>query len=50
MKNRSTQQLSSITISTQGIDKILRNLNPHKAPGPDDISLRVLQETHKETA
>ena len=50
MKNRSTQQLSSITISTPGIDKILRNLNPHKAPGPDDISPRVLRETHRETA
>ena len=50
MKNRSTKQLSSITISIQGIDKIVRNPNPHKAPGPDDSSPRILQETQRETA
>jgi hypothetical protein len=33
-----------LTISTPGIKKLLTNINPHKATGPDNISGRVLKE------
>ena len=37
-------------ITTAGVEKLLRNLDPAKAPGPDGISPRVLKEMAKETA
>ena len=33
-----------ISISTEGVQKMLQNLKPHKAAGPDEISPRVLKE------
>jgi len=36
--------MNSIQVSTAGINKLLGNLKPHKAPGPDNISPRVLKE------
>ena len=33
-----------ITVHPNGVRKLLRNLKPHKATGPDDISLRFLKE------
>ena len=47
-KNYST--LSDITITTDGVEKLLRNQNPHKASGPDGISPRVLKELAEELA
>ena len=34
----------SLRISEKGVQKILKGLNPHKATGPDQISLRFLKE------
>ena len=39
-----------LTISTPGIKKLLSNINPHKATGPDNISGRVLKELQEKTA
>ena len=36
--------LATINITENGVQKILANLNPHKAWGPDNISPRVLKE------
>jgi hypothetical protein len=33
-----------LTITTPGIRKLLDNINPHKASGPDNISSRILKE------
>ena len=38
-----TPHMESITVSTNGIAKLLKDLNPHKAAGPDQIKLLVLQ-------
>ena len=37
--------MSSITISRTGVHKILINLNPSKASGPDEISAKILKQT-----
>ena len=42
--------LKHVTISTSGIEKLLRNLDPTKAPGPDRISPRILREVATEIA
>jgi len=39
-----------INITVQGVDKLLRGLNPRKHQGPDEISPRLLQELHTEMA
>jgi len=39
-----------ITITVQGVDKILTGLNPNKAQGVDEISHRLLKELHTEIA
>ena len=36
--------MPDFTISTEGVHRQLRSLNPYKATGPDDISPRVLKE------
>jgi hypothetical protein len=33
-----------LTITTSGIRKLLDNINPHKASGPDNISGRILKD------
>jgi hypothetical protein len=40
----------SLTITTPGIQKLLNNINPHKASGPDNISGRILKEPQHFTA
>jgi len=35
-----------ITITVQGVDKLLTGLNPNKAQGPDEISPWLLKEIH----
>ena len=37
-------RMADITFTTPGVEKILKNLNAHKAAGPDDISPRILKE------
>jgi hypothetical protein len=39
-----------ITITVEGVDKLLSDLNPSKAQGPDQITPRVLKELHSEIA
>jgi hypothetical protein len=38
------QTIPDITITCAGIAKLLLNLNPNKAAGPDEIKPRVLKE------
>ena len=42
--------MNGIIINNQGIVKLLKNLNPHKATGPDGIPARLLKETAAEIA
>ena len=35
---------TDINITENGIKKLLLSLNPHKAAGPDNLTLRVLKE------
>jgi hypothetical protein len=43
-------QMSYMHISETGINKLLANLNPHKASGPDSINGRVLKELKDQIA
>ena len=43
-------KMPDIQVSTQGIEKLLKGLNPHKAAGPDKFKPIVLQTLHKELA
>jgi hypothetical protein len=49
-QNRSFREMEEIVISEDGIRKQLQELDPHKAPGPDGISPRVLRELAPEIA
>ena len=42
--------MNNIRIEVPGITKLLRNLNPHKASGPDGVPARLLKETAEEIA
>lgn len=42
--------MPSIHVSSQGIEKLLKGLNPYKAAGPDQLKPIVLQTLHKELA
>ena len=44
LKSPKIQQMSSIFISIEGIKKLLKDLKPQKAPGPDGISPTILKE------
>ena len=37
-------KMSNITITVQGIKKLLQGINPNKAIGPDNISGKILKE------
>ena len=43
-------RMLDINVSIEGIEKLLKNLNPHKASGPDQLKPIVLQTLHKELA
>ena len=43
-------KMPDIQVSTQGIEKLLKGLNPHKATGPDKFTSIVQQVLHKEIA
>ena len=45
-----TINMQEITVTIEGVYKLLSNLNPKKAAGPDDIPARLLQLTAKEIA
>ena len=40
--------VSDITITQEGVQKLLCHLNPHKATGPDQVSPGLLKETAKQ--
>ena len=40
--------MPQVTITEEGVDKLLQGLNPNKASGPDQISPRLLKELHAE--
>ena len=42
--------IPSLTITTPAIQKLLNNINPHKASGPDNISGRILKDLQNFTA
>ncbi|KAH3800380.1 hypothetical protein DPMN_154013 [Dreissena polymorpha] len=42
--------MPDIELSINGIEKLLKNLNPHKAAGPDQIRPIVLKMLSKELA
>ena len=42
--------MPEISVSCPGVEKLLRQLNPNKAPGPDSIPARVLKECSNELA
>ena len=42
--------MSDINVTTEGVEKLLKKLNPSKASGPDNIHPKVLKELHSELA
>ena len=42
--------MEDITITNQGIVKLLKNLNPHKATGPDGVPAKLLKVVAEEIA
>ena len=38
------EPMHSIQITEEGVTKLLKKLNPHKTPGPDNITPGVLKE------
>ena len=42
--------MPDISITAEGIDRLLVGLNPHKDAGPDKFKPIVLQTLHKESA
>ena len=45
-----SQKIDEITVTENGVKKLLQQLKPHKASGPDRISNRVLRELADELA
>ena len=43
-------RIDSLEINTPGVEKLLRDLNPNKAGGPDNIPFRLLKELAAELA
>ena len=42
--------MEDVTVSCEGVIKLLKNLKPHKTAGPDDIPLILLKEAADEVA
>ena len=38
-----TPELQRINVTTEGVEKLLKDLQPQKAPGPDGITPRILK-------
>ena len=47
---KNIKQMPDISITITGTENLLKNLNPNKASGPDEISPRLLKELHHEIA
>ena len=50
MKTKPSQAANDIYIENGGLQKLLEQLNPHKAAGPDGIKATILKELAKEIA
>ena len=50
LDNDSYPSMPEVTVSTQGVQKLLSKLQPNKATGPDDLPARVLKEFAVEIA
>ena len=50
MADRGIPTIDDIKISNKGVKKLMGNLSPYKAGGPDGISPRVLRELAEELA
>ena len=50
MADRGIPTIDDIKISEQRVRKLMENLSPYKAGGPDGISARVLRELAEELA
>ena len=50
MADRGIPTIDDIKISEQRVKKLMENLSPYKARGPDGISSRVLRELAEELA
>lgn len=44
IKTKVRISIQEITITTRGVEKLLQNINPSKASGPDNIPNRVLKQ------
>jgi hypothetical protein len=42
--------MNYINITLNGVTKLLKDLNPNKASGPDELTPRILKELHEEIA
>lgn len=42
----SAPEMATPQISLEGVEKLLKNLNPNKASGPDQVSPKILKELH----
>ena len=49
-KPKYSYPMSDIVMTVSGIDKLLKEINPYKACGPDQIQPRVLKELHAQIA
>lgn len=45
-----TPSMPDISINIEGVIKLLKNLDSHKAPGPDGVPARILKEAAEEIA
>ena len=50
IKAKNVIGMPEITITVNGVEGLLKGLNPNKASGPDEISPRLLKELHVEVA
>ena len=50
IKPKNVIGMPEITITVNGVEGLLKGLNPNKASGPDEISPRLLKELHVELA
>ncbi len=43
-QDKQQPSMSPIQVTTNGVEKLLRNLDPKKATGPDNVPIRILKE------